>query len=116
MCDLDPVLLWLWHRPAAAAPIGPLAKELAYAAGVALKKIVKFFQDNARCWSSLVAQWVKDLALSLLWVRTLALLWTGPKKKIGSSLRDRLKLWCTYKMEYMQLHKGMRTISILTLL
>ena len=67
MCDLDPVLLWLWHRPAAAAPIGPLAKELAYAAGVALKKIVKFFQDNARCWSSLVAQWVKDLALSLLW-------------------------------------------------
>ena len=67
-------------------------------------------------WSSLVAQWVKDLALSLLWVRTLALLWTGPKKKIGSSLRDRLKLWCTYKMEYMQLHKGMRTISILTLL
>ena len=29
---------WLWHRPAAVAPIRPLAWELLYAAGVALKK------------------------------------------------------------------------------
>jgi len=29
---------WLWHRPAVAAPIGPLAWELPYAAGVALKR------------------------------------------------------------------------------
>ena len=35
---LDPVKLWLWHRPRAAAPISPLAWELPYAAGVALKK------------------------------------------------------------------------------
>ena len=33
----DPVLLWLWHRPAAAALILPLAWELLYAIGVALK-------------------------------------------------------------------------------
>ena len=33
----DPVLLWLWHRPAATAPIGVLAWELPYAASVALK-------------------------------------------------------------------------------
>ena len=33
---LDPVLLW--HRPAAAAPIRPLAWEPPYAAGTALKK------------------------------------------------------------------------------
>ena len=31
------VLLWLWHRPAATAPIGPLAWELPYAASGALK-------------------------------------------------------------------------------
>ena len=31
------MLLWLWHRLAAAAPIPPLAWELPYAAGVALK-------------------------------------------------------------------------------
>ena len=42
-CDLghrhgsDPAWLWLWHRPAAEAPIRPLAWELPYAIGAALK-------------------------------------------------------------------------------
>ena len=35
---LDPVLLWFWRRPAAVAPIGPLAWEPPHAAGVALEK------------------------------------------------------------------------------
>ena len=35
---LDLALLWLWHRPAAVAPIRPLAWELPYPAGAALKK------------------------------------------------------------------------------
>ena len=34
----DPTLLWLWCRPAATAPIRPLAWEPPYAAGVALEK------------------------------------------------------------------------------
>ena len=34
----DPELLWLWCRPAAAAPTQLLARELPCAAGVALKK------------------------------------------------------------------------------
>ena len=34
----DPVLLWLWRRPAAVAPIRPLAWEPSYAAGAALDK------------------------------------------------------------------------------
>ena len=34
---LDPKLMWLWHRLAAAALIGPLAWELPHALGVALK-------------------------------------------------------------------------------
>ena len=33
----DPVLLWLWCRPAAIALIRPLAQEPPYAAGAALK-------------------------------------------------------------------------------
>ena len=33
----DLAVLWLWHRPAATAPIQPLAWELPYAAGKALK-------------------------------------------------------------------------------
>ena len=36
--DLDPALPWLWCRPAAVAPIQPLAWEPPYATGVALKK------------------------------------------------------------------------------
>ena len=35
---LDLALLCLWHRPAATPPIGPLAWERPYAAGVAIKK------------------------------------------------------------------------------
>ena len=34
----DPALLWLWWRPAAAAPIRSLAWELPHAAGAALKR------------------------------------------------------------------------------
>ena len=37
-CGSDPVLLWLWWRPAAAAPIPPLAWEPPYVDGVALKR------------------------------------------------------------------------------
>ena len=35
---LDPELLWLWCRPAATAPIPPLAWEPPYATGMALKR------------------------------------------------------------------------------
>ena len=35
---LDPALLWLWYRPAAAASIRPLAWESPHAAGGALKR------------------------------------------------------------------------------
>ena len=37
----DLALLWFWYRLAAVAPIGPLAWEPRYAAGVALKKTKK---------------------------------------------------------------------------
>jgi len=33
----DPALLWLWPRPMAAGPIGPLAWEPPYATGAALE-------------------------------------------------------------------------------
>ena len=36
-CSLDPKLLWLWCRLSAAGPIQPLAWELPYAVGAALK-------------------------------------------------------------------------------
>ena len=40
-CGSDLVWLWLWYRPAAAAPIQPLAWEPPYAEGVALEKTKK---------------------------------------------------------------------------
>ena len=51
-CSLDPVLLWLWCRPAAVAPIQPLAWELPHASGVALKrqKTKKKKKKKKRCW------------------------------------------------------------------
>ena len=40
-CSSDPELLWLWHRPAAAAPIQHLAWEPLYTVGAALKRQTK---------------------------------------------------------------------------
>ena len=40
-CGPDPVLLWLWCRPAAVALTQPLAWEPPYATGAALKKTKK---------------------------------------------------------------------------
>ena len=37
-CGPDPMSLWLWCKPAAIAPIRPLAWEPPYAMGVALEK------------------------------------------------------------------------------
>ena len=37
----DPMLLWLWYRPAAVAPIRPLAWEPPYAMCAALKSKIK---------------------------------------------------------------------------
>ena len=37
-CGLDLALLWLWRRPVATAWIRPLAWELPYAMGAALKR------------------------------------------------------------------------------
>ena len=42
----DLALLWLWFRLAAVAPIGPLALEPPYAAGVALKRKKKKIEKN----------------------------------------------------------------------
>ena len=45
-CSSDVALLWLWHRPAAAASNQCLAWELPYAAGMALDREKKLFWKN----------------------------------------------------------------------
>ena len=42
----DPVLLWLWHRPAAVAWTGPLAWEPPYATAEALKRKKKSLKGH----------------------------------------------------------------------
>ena len=51
----DPVLLWLWHRLASTAPIGPLAWELPYAMGVVLLDSLGHLLVSIIYWS------VKDM-------------------------------------------------------
>ena len=45
---LDPVLLWLWCRPAAVAPIRPLAWEPPHAMGAALEKTKRHTQTHKK--------------------------------------------------------------------
>jgi len=40
-CSSDPVLPWLWYRPAAAALIQPLAQELPYVTSTAVNRLMR---------------------------------------------------------------------------
>ena len=80
--SLDPLLLWLWCRPAVIAPIQPLARELTYAMGVVLK-IKKFKKKEHNCIHENVVQ---SLALPT-----------------GLRIWHCCKLWCT---SWMQLRPG----------
>ena len=70
-CGLDPKLLWLWCRPAAVAPIGPLAWELPYAVGSALKskkkKEEEEEEENKCCIVSWTGSWNRERSLVKEW-------------------------------------------------
>ena len=61
---LDLALLWLWRRPVATAPIGPLAWELPYVADAALEKTKKKKRKEKKFRTPMFQQ-VKNLALPL---------------------------------------------------
>ena len=65
----DPVLLWLWCRPTAVAPVRPLAWEPPYSSGTALKgqkdkkkekkeKGLKLSEARDRTHSLMVPSWI----------------------------------------------------------
>jgi len=55
----DPALLWLWCRPAATAPIGPLAWEPPYAEGAAQEIAKKKKKKKPQ-----KTHWLKSVSLS----------------------------------------------------
>ena len=59
---LDSALLWLWHRLAPVALMQPLAWELPYASGAALKRQINpeesVWMKKERAGVSVVTQWV----------------------------------------------------------
>ena len=63
-CGLDPELLWLWHRPAAAAAIQPLAWEFPYAPGAALKKIKKKKNQKSRIYKNLFYRYLIGVSVN----------------------------------------------------
>ena len=79
-CGSDLALLWLWCRPVAVAPIGPLAWEPPYAASVALKRKKKYKEVGWRIktlrhfdlvFKTLLCQWVNSFVKNVQsWART----------------------------------------------
>ena len=59
----DPSLLWLWCRPAATAPIGPLAWEPSYAVSVALKRQ----KDKKKKRKKNILQYTCETGLNTIW-------------------------------------------------
>ena len=57
-CGSDNELLWLWCRPAGTAPIQPLAWELPYAAGVALKSKKRKKREYKICYRILLLEFL----------------------------------------------------------
>ena len=54
------MLLWLWWRPAAVPPIGPLTWELPYTAGAALKSKKRKKKKKGKTGVPVVAQWLMN--------------------------------------------------------
>ena len=53
----DLVLLWLWSRPVATAPIGPLAWEPPYDVGAALEKAKRKKQNKTKQNKDILRSW-----------------------------------------------------------
>ena len=100
-CSSDPLLLWLWFRPAAVAPIQPLAWEIPYVVGAALKKqkrkkptddwILKTSYRSSHCGAAEMNPTSIQEDVGLIpgltqWVGDLAFLWFWSQMQLGSQI------------------------------
>ena len=65
-CGLNLSLLWLWYRPAATAPIRPLAWEPPYAVDVAVEK-AKRPKKKKNCANHTVQTYCKAIVIKTVW-------------------------------------------------
>ena len=104
---LDPMLLWLWRRPAATATIRPLAWEPPYASGVALEKQKDLKKKKKKRNWSLVAPNMDSQLYNLLglwpeqdtgelWASAFQL-WNGVKSYLSHKALMRFKWHCVYR-------------------
>ena len=93
-CSSDPALLWLWCKPAAAAPIGPLAWELSHATGSALKRKKK----KTFYFYLLISFSPKDHASVLIWLIVLLCLKSSEVSTVVQQVKDLplLQLWLRF--------------------
>ena len=80
----EPVLLWLWRRPAAMAPIIPLAWEPPYALGAALEKAKR--QGKRKCLLLEFPLWHSGLRIQMQWLRSLQRHRFNPRFNARSSI------------------------------
>ena len=113
-CNSDPVLLWLWCRPAAVALIGPLAREPPYAKGAALtpphkkntkktKKPYHMIQQShswtpGHTWTKLQFKKIHAPPMSIATHIHIAKTWKQPECPLTDEWIKRM--WCIYTMEY----------------
>ena len=83
----DPELLWLWSRPAATAPIGPLAQEPPYAVGAALEKTMTKKKKKSE-WRIDIENKNVSNALKFGWAEL-----SRPRVTLVSSLEQRISKW-----------------------
>ena len=85
----DPTLLWLWCRPAATAPIQPLAWELPYAVGAVLKRQKKEKEVEALEWWTKLASHPSSSSSYLMLSPFISLSFSSPHVRCKSA-----KKWC----------------------
>ena len=106
-CILDPALLWLWYRLTAAALSQPLAQELPYATGVALRR--KIFKNFFKCMEKTDVHIHDDRAqLGLLGITGMLTLPQGETQVEGGvgaeSIGQNQRAWLSVQ--------GLRTLTI----
>ena len=101
-CGLGLVLLWLWCRPGAAAPIRPLAWEPLHAAGSALKRQKTKTNQKTKTTKHTITIWPNNPISKYIPQKLKAGTWTDTCRPMFTAALDKqiYKMWHLHTMEY----------------